>query len=42
MEKETLKLINKKIRELIQEGSTTSMAMALNFIEAINNPLNFE
>lgn len=37
MEKETLELVNQKIRELIQEGNATSMAMALNLIEAIND-----
>lgn len=37
MEKETLELINKKIRELIQDGNATSMVMALDLIEAIND-----
>lgn len=37
MEKETLELVNQKIRELIQDGNATSMAMALNLIEAIND-----
>jgi hypothetical protein len=40
MEEETLKLINEKIRELIQDGEATSMAMGL--IKVINNPLNCE
>ena len=39
MEKETLKLVNQKIRELIQDGNATSMVMALDLIEAINKPI---
>ena len=42
MEEETLKLINEKIRELIQNGEATSMAMAMGLIKVINNPLNCE
>ncbi len=37
MEKETLELVNQKIRELIQDGNATSMVIALNLIEAIND-----
>jgi|GEM_PF-4276394 hypothetical protein len=37
MEKETLELVNQKIRELIQDGNATSMVMALDLIEAIND-----
>ena len=37
--KETLELINKKIRELIQDEAT-SMVMALDLIEAINKSNN--
>nr|DAF61727.1 MAG TPA: hypothetical protein [Siphoviridae sp. ct1yA16] len=39
MEEETLKIINKKIRDLIQEGSVSANQMALELINAINNPL---
>ena len=33
---------NEKIRELIQDGEATSMAMAMGLIKVINNPLNCE
>lgn len=42
MEKETLELINQKIRDLIQDGSTASINTAVDLIKTINNPLNFE
>lgn len=39
MEEETLKIINKKIRDLIQEESVSATQTALELIKAINNPL---
>ena len=39
MEEETKVLINKKIRELLENGSINSMNLAIRLIETINNPL---
>lgn len=39
MEKETLKLINEKIRNLLEKGTVSSIEQATKLIETINNPL---
>ena len=39
MEEDTLKEINKKIRELLNDEKTSSIEIAINLINTINNPL---
>ena len=39
MEKATLKLINEKIRSLLEKGTVSSIEQATKLIETINNPL---
>ena len=40
MEEETMKIINNKIRKLLENDDSISFNRAIDLIKALNNPLN--